>query len=91
MNLTKLTLIAYFLADHFGDGNIDNQQMVEFLESVAGQQGLNTTDFSNQIQRELRENGQILNVVHGGRGRHGVFQITQQGRARARDLLAALI
>ena len=90
MTPTDLTLVTYFLAERSGRGDVDNQQMVDFLVWSTGQNGLNTVDFSNRIQRELRVNDQIENVIHGGRGGPGVFRITGPGRVRARGLLAEL-
>ncbi|MCY3993618.1 MAG: hypothetical protein OXF50_20525 [Caldilineaceae bacterium] len=92
MTTSDLTRIAYFLADRFGNGEVDNQQIVDFLISVTGQQGLDTQDLSNGIQRELRDNGEIESVKHGsGGGGPGVFRILGPGRDRARTLLAQLV
>ncbi len=92
MTTSELALIAYYLADRFGNGLVNNQEMVDFLMWVTGQQGLNTQDFSNRIQRELRDNGEIVSVRRGsGGGGPGVFRILGPGRDRARGLLAQLI
>ncbi len=92
MTTSELALIAYYLADRFGNGLVNNQEMVDFLMCVTGQQGLNTQDFSNRIQRELRDDGEIVSERHGsGGGGPGVFRILGPGRDRARGLLAQLI
>ena len=92
MTTSDLALIAYYLAYRFGNGLVNNQEMVDFLMWVTGQQGLNTQDFSNRIQRELRDNGEIESVRRGsGPGGPGVFRILGPGRDRARGLLAQLI
>ena len=92
MTTSDLALIAYYLADRFGNGEVNNQEIVDFLISVTRQQGLSTQDFSNRIQRELRDNEEIESVRHGsGPGGPGVFRIRAQGRDRARRLLAALV
>lgn len=92
MTTSDLTLIAYCLVDRFGNGEINNQQMVDFLIWVTGQQGLDTQDFSDGIQRDLHDKGEIENVKHGsGGGGPGVWRIQNPGRDRARVILQTLL
>ncbi|MCY4091993.1 MAG: hypothetical protein OXF62_14340 [Caldilineaceae bacterium] len=98
MNLTDLALVGYYIADSLGWNGVDNQQMVNFLARIGEDGGLDTQRFSNDIQRPLRSGDAqspkyIVSIVErtgGPEGQRGVWQITDQGRARAENLLTNL-
>lgn len=95
MNLSELTLIAYYCADNFGNGDVNNEDMRDFLEGVTGQEV--TRDGFSDIQRRLRPGSEddprrmIISTGNAGHNNPGRWSINAEGRMRARALLTTLL
>lgn len=96
MNLSELTLIAYYCADNFGNGIVSNEEMRDFLGMVTGQE-VTLEEFRN-IQLPLRpgsEDDPRRMITSAGEqtgpNRPGRWFINDEGRMCARALLTTLL
>ena len=96
MDLSELTLIAYYCADNFGNGVVSNEEMRDFLGVVTGQ--VVTLDEFRDIQRPLRlgpedDPRRMITSTgeHTGPDRPGRWFINDEGRMRARALLTTML
>lgn len=96
MNLSELTLIAYYCADNFGNRVVSNEGMRDFLGVVTGQEV--TLEEFRDIQRHLRlgseDDPRRMITSTGeptGPDRPGRWYINDEGRRCARALLTTLL
>ena len=105
MTERNLALIVYFIADLFGDGWVDNGDIVNCLRRMNGEAEITgddltqeTSRFSRGVQNQLRSPTPRLieddGINTGGRGtfeNRGRWRITEEGRAEAQALLDQII
>ncbi|MDE0141951.1 MAG: hypothetical protein OXI80_04810 [Caldilineaceae bacterium] len=92
MDLSKLTLIAYYCSGEFSNEAVSNEEIREFLRGVTGQEV--TREEFTAIQKPLREFSREMITStgeHTARGRPGRWFINDEGRMCARALLTALL